>query len=360
VLKPGGVAIIRVGSKGWDYPFGPTTGTSQLTAYNSRWVLKHKDELIPLDAFLALASTTGVQLDLVNHPHCVIRMMKQRRAQLDLSLQYLPELSGSMTELGYGDEDRGLAKGGIRSVYEVSAVDYRSLIESGMLSPHESKNDLTSGRTRPESLQRAAGVWRRVAAIASVMLYAAPMTACGATRALAHIHRFNWKGAVLIGIVGTVLLPFTRKNRLSGYQVGQRVNVKGRRRGRTFRAAKIKMVRHLTADDHLEGNVESIDVKHRTLALLGTSASAAEIVSPDGATSRLEEIQPGMKVRVRGKCGSNTFVANALNIVPPSPILVEEIQGPIERVHPVIGTLQVAGITIVTDAETKIDRMDAR
>jgi hypothetical protein len=360
VLKPGGVAIIRVGSKGWDYPYGPTTGTPALTSYGSRWVLKYGDELIPLEAFLALASTNGVRLELINRPHCVIRIVKQRRARLSLGLRYLPELSGPMTELGYGDEDRGLAKGGIRSVYALSHSDYRSLIENGLLTGgaavKEPPGD-SPGRAL-KSPRAFTYAWREIPAMLSVVFYAAPLSASVTTRALAHAHRFNWKGAVLMGVLAAVLLPLMRKNRLSSYRVGQRVNIKGRLKGGSFRAAKIKMVRHLTAEDHLEGTVESVDVTHRTLSLLGTAATAAEPAPENGG--RFDEIQPGMKVRVRGTCGRKGFLARAVSVVPPSPILIEEIQGPIERVHPLIGTLQVAGVTIVTDAETKIDRMDAR
>jgi hypothetical protein len=290
----------------------------------------------------------------------VIRLVKQRRGPLSLGLRYLPELSRAMTELGYGDEDRGLSKGGIRSVYEVSETDYRSLVENGLLGRANVTHTVAAQGLRQTPAFAVRHAWRRAAAMLSVILYAAPTTACGATRALAHIHRFNWKGALLLGVLGFVLLPAMKKNRLSSYQIGQRVNVKGRRKGRSFRAAKIKMVRHLTAEDHLEGTVESVDVAHRTIALLGASASTSDLASTGGIAARLEDIEPGMKVRVRGTCGSKRFVANALSVVPPSPIVVEEIQGPIERIHPVIGTLQVAGVTIVTDAETKIDRMDAR
>jgi hypothetical protein len=40
--------------------------------------------------------------------------------------------------------------------------------------------------------------------------------------------------------------------------------------------------------------------------------------------------------------------------------VIEEIQGPIEQLEPAIGVLQVAGIMVVTDEDTKIDRPDAR
>ena len=130
--------------------------------------------------------------------------------------------------------------------------------------------------------------------------------------------------------------------------------------GRTEPSKALRFVGRRVDEDPIKPTVESVDVAHGTIALLGASVSASGLASADGITTRLEDLQPGMKVRARGRCGSKTFVANAVSVVPPSPIPVEEIQGPIERVHPVIGTLQVAGITIVTDAETKIDRMDAR
>jgi SAM-dependent methyltransferase len=329
VLKPGGVAIIRVGSKGWDYPYGPTTGTPELTAYGSRWVLKHKDELIPLDAFLALASNNGFRLEVINRPQCVLRIVKQRRARLALGLRFLPDLSGAMTELGYGDEDRGLAKGGIRSVYEVSDSDYRSLVENGLLKRHPVNGSAKTEATRKNEGSSQAAL--PFATMLNALLFAAPANASVALRALAHAHRSNWKGALLTGLLGVAFLPMMRKNRLSAYQVGQRVNVKGRRKGNSFRAAKIKMVRHLTADDHLEGAVDSVDVAHRRLDLLGTSALAAPPESSDEPAVPLEQIQPGMKVRVSGTCGSQKFTAKAISVIPPTPILVEEIQGPIGR-----------------------------
>ena len=86
----------------------------------------------------------------------------------------------------------------------------------------------------------------------------------------------------------------------------------------------------------------------------------AEVTARDDERIRLDALHPGMKVRLRGQCGDARFVATDLNVVPPSPILIEEIQGPIELIVPAVGVLQVAGIPIVTDKETKIDRINAR
>ncbi len=359
VLRPGGVAIIRVGSKGWDYPFGETAGGDQLTPYASRWVLKYENELIPLEAYLKVVSGNGVELELINRPQCVIRVTKQRSVAFTLDLRHVPELSLPMTQLGYGDEDRGLSKGGVRSVYEVPASQYQVLVERELL---EAPDIEAAKRQREvhEPKDFAARVWHRAAAAAGVIFYLAPMTACGATRTLTVMHRLNWRGVLVFGVLGLLLLPGWRKSRLSSYRVGQRVNIKGRRKGRTFRAAKIKMVHHVTADDHIEGPVESVDVARRTVEVLGIAASAEQLAAADEVSIRLEALEPGMKVRLRGKCSHGTFVATDIDVVPPSPILIEEIQGPIEVVAPALGVLQVAGIPIITDDETKIDRINAR
>ena len=361
VLRPGGEALIRVGSKGWDYPFGPVSDGPALTPYGSRWVLKHENELIPLEAYLKLISGRDFDLELVNRPHCVIRVTKHRRASLTFGLQHIPELSVQMTQLGYGDEERGLSKGGVRSVYEVPEAHYRSLVDRRVLErqtlEREADVEIETGASGHDWLIARVRQW---VATAAVMLYTAPMTACGATRALAAIHHFNWKGALLLAIVGALFMPSAKRSRLSSYKVGQRVNVKGRLKGLSFRAAKIKMIKHLTADDHLEGPVESVDLKHRTVGLLAVTTSVAESAGIDADTARLESLEPGMQVRVRGTCGKDGFVTTDISVVPPSPIVIEEIQGPIEQIEPVIGVLQVAGIMIVTDADTKIDRPDAR
>jgi SAM-dependent methyltransferase len=361
VLRPGGVALIRVGSKGWDYPFGPVSDGPALTSYGSRWVLKHESELIPLEAYLKLISGKDFDLELVNKPHCVIRITKHRHAALTFGLQHIPELSVQMTQLGYGDEERGLSKGGVRSVYEVPGAQYRALVDRRLLERQavERKADVeieTGAADHPWLIGRV----RQWLATAAVVLYTAPTTARGATRALAAIHHFNWKGALFLAIGGALFMPSAKRSRLSSYKVGQRVNVKGRLKGLSFRAAKIKMVKHVTAVDHLEGLVESVDVEHRTIGLLALTSLVAAPAALDADTARLESIEPGTQVRVRGTCGKAGFVARDISVVPPSPIVIEEIQGPIEQIEPAIGVLQVAGIMIVTDADTKIDRPDAR
>jgi len=360
VLKPGGVALIRVGSKGWEYPYGPASNVPELTTFASRWVLKHENELIPLEAFLKLTSGDSFDLVVINHPQCVIRITKHLKARLDLKLRYVPELSVPMTQLGYGDEERGLSKGGVRSVYDVTPAQYRWLTERGLLNgthEHRTEHDDQTDVSR-NSLGVVWGALQRAAAFVAVLFYTAPMTACASARTLAVMHRFHWKGAIVLGLLALVSMPAMKTGRLSGYRVGQRVNIKGRRRGRCLRAAKIKMVHHRTAEDHLEGTVDGVDPAHHTISLLGVTASA-DLPSPDTAVP-LTVLKPGTRVRVRGRCGDRDFVASGIKLVPESPILIEEIQGPIQVIAPAAGVLQVSGITIVTDDETKIDRLDAR
>ena len=210
VLRPGGLAIIRVGSKGWDYPFGETSGGDQLTPYASRWVLKHGNKLIPLESYLKVVSGHGVELELINHPQCVIRVIKQHRTAFTLGLQHVPALSLPMTRLGYGDDDRGLSKGGMRSVYEVPASQYQVLVARALLAPP----DVEAARRQREEQERktfAAQVWQRAAAAAGVIFYLAPMAACGASRTLTVMHRLNWMNVLFFGVLGLLFLPGWRK-----------------------------------------------------------------------------------------------------------------------------------------------------
>ena len=117
------------------------------------------------------------------------------------------------------------------------------------------------------------------------------------------------------------------------------------------------MVHHQTADDHLEGRVDRVDAAERSIAVLGVTASAVDLTRSD---ELLQALAPGTRVRVRGRCRERRFVASAVNIVPDSPIVTEEIQGPIESIAPLLGVLRVSGVTVIAGADTKIDRLDAR
>jgi ubiquinone/menaquinone biosynthesis C-methylase UbiE len=319
VLRPGGVALLRVGGKGWDYPFGPALDSPRLTPFAARWVLKHRDELIPLETYLELVSGGDVTFELINRPNCIVRVTKHRRCAPALGLRYLASLSLPMLQLGYGDDDRGLAKSGVRSVYEVTDVAYRMLLERGRL--------VNSGGQQQDGNREP------------VPHATAPATAPPN--------------------VGRKREARTRK-RLSSYRVGQRINVKGRRRGEIFVAAKIKMVQHPTATDHLEGPVEWVDALNRTLRLFGVTVVAPDAPASGGQDYSIDRLTPGTRARVRGNAGKGALVARAVDVVPPTPIAVEEIQGPIQAIDLADGTLRVAGVSVVVDDETKIDRIDAR
>jgi SAM-dependent methyltransferase len=381
VLRPGGVALIRIGSKGWDYPQGPVSGSAELTPFTARWVLRHEGELIPLEAYLKLASGSDFELELINRPNCVIRVVKHRRASLALGLRYVPTLSLPMRQLGYGDEDRGLAKGGVRSVYDVPDAQYRLLVERGLIeneTAHPALPPAQQGHARANFGGIVNRAWRRSLATCALFLYTASGAACGLARTVPlvraiphvrvvpiartvhHLSRFDWGSILFIGALGTWFLPQGKRKRLGSYRVGQRVNIKGRRQGRRFSASKIKMVHYEAAQDHLEGPVEWVDAADRTLGLFGITALAGDLVPDGDETNPLRELHPGATVRVHGKCSDGRFVAGGIDMVPASAIVVEEIQGPIEAINPTRGILQVAGIPVVTNRETKIDRIDAR
>jgi hypothetical protein len=293
--------------------------STRLTPFAARWILKHRNELIPLEAYLALVSGDDVTFELINRPNCIIRVTKHHPCAPALGLRYVASLSLPMLQLGYGDDGRGLAKGGIRSVYEVTDVAYRMLLERGWL---------VNDRGRPQADRPEPD--RHVTSPDAV---------------LSVMNRNN---------------AARTRRRLSGYHVGQRVNVKGRHRGEVFVAAKIKMMQHPTAADHLEGPVEVVDALNRTLRLLGVTVVASDAASSGDQGHPIGRLAPGTRARVRGRAGKGALMASAVDVVTPTPIAVEEIQGPIQAIDLADATLRVAGVSVVIDNETKIDRFDAR
>ncbi|MDZ7342953.1 MAG: class I SAM-dependent methyltransferase [candidate division KSB1 bacterium] len=141
VLKPGGVAMLHIGERRWNYPYSLIGDHRLLTPYASRFILKHGNELIPLPVYMKLFEQEEFQFDFIGGTRCTIRIRKLRPARLHLQLEFNPELSVSMQELPYRHR-MGNVRGGVRSVYEVNPEVYRALFEKGLLTREQLRTDL--------------------------------------------------------------------------------------------------------------------------------------------------------------------------------------------------------------------------
>jgi SAM-dependent methyltransferase len=136
VLAPGGRALLHIGESNWDYPHGPALRPPRLTDYLNRFVLRHRDELIPLPAYLRLFESDALEFQWLERQRCVLQISKHASAALQLDLTYDPHLSMPMCELDYPKKAGG-GKGGFRSVYEVSEDRLMTLFERGILTRSE-------------------------------------------------------------------------------------------------------------------------------------------------------------------------------------------------------------------------------
>ncbi|MDQ7051669.1 MAG: class I SAM-dependent methyltransferase [candidate division KSB1 bacterium] len=140
VLRLGGVAYLHIGQKNWDYPYSRALPQKHLTPYNSRFVLKYGDELIPLPAYLQLFEEDRFRFEFVNRPRFVLKVEKHRPGRLDLQLQWNDAYSMSMKALPYRHKS-GKIQGGFRSVYDLPEAQYRRLIERGLIRPEALRKD---------------------------------------------------------------------------------------------------------------------------------------------------------------------------------------------------------------------------
>ncbi len=131
VLKPGGIALLNLSGRGWNYPFGPASLGKKLTPYINRFVLKYKTTLVPLPVYLKLFEDSKFQFEFLNTDRCVLKITKLKSTFLDLDLEYNEDLSVSMRDFSYKNE-YGKERGGFRTVYDVHADKWDSLNEMGL------------------------------------------------------------------------------------------------------------------------------------------------------------------------------------------------------------------------------------
>jgi len=149
VLKPGGVALLQIGESDWEYPHSRICDDRLLTPYTNRFVLKHGQELIPLNKYLRLFENDTLRFRFINRPRCVLQIEKLKSARLRLQLALNPELSMPMEDLPYR-HGSGKVRGGFRSVYDIRPEFYRALFEQGRLSREHLRTDIRV----PDDLQK--------------------------------------------------------------------------------------------------------------------------------------------------------------------------------------------------------------
>jgi SAM-dependent methyltransferase len=306
VLKPGGVALLHFGSSGWKYPYSLAQDNAMLTPHNSRLVLKHGGELIPFEVFFKLFEEEGFLFELINLPAFVIRIAKQTSGKLALRLSYDPVLSMSMTELPYGDESFGKAKGGFRSVYHLDGKDYQTLFARGWLSK---ESRLTAEAAAEAFVQQA----RR----------ASEEDGYNGVASLAPPNAFQ---------------VTAKKFAVEQFQPGQRIKVKGKRKnGLLFHAVSVRPDDDNEERDTFEGRIEWIDPAMQSFGLLGFSVYAGEKFSIKGQNDRpvsFADLVPGMMLKVKGQYVEGRIIAERVKIKTTPSIIVEEIQGRAQEIDP--------------------------
>jgi SAM-dependent methyltransferase len=313
VLKPGGEALVRVGSSGWDYPHGPAREGALLTPLPARLVLKRGGDLVPLEAYLRLFAEEGFEFEFINRPACVLRIRKRAPGALALRLRFDPGLSVRMIDLPYQlkDESGRFARSGVRSVYEVGDAEYRTLRERGWLEPPARPAEPGLG----------------------------PEPAAGRPGAS----------------------PRSRTRPLSAYRVGQRVKVRGQQTGpRAIHAIKVRLNQDAEDREHLEGRLEAVDAPAKVVWVLGEPVAVDRIPgakSVEGEVVPIGALQPGALLKVKGVREGGRLVAEKIKLRPPAEVVIDEVQGPITALHPADDRFEVGGFQIRIDSDTKLDKV---
>jgi len=309
VLKPGGTALLHLSGDAWNYPYGPAQGGMLLTPFEARLVLKHGEELIPLETYFKFFSQGGFSFEFINAPHCVIKITKHRPGKIDLGLVYDAALSVPMKLLPYGSEMQGVSSSGFRSVYQTRPEVYQLLAAQGWLKKAVWTQPEREG-DEPQKALETTGSYRK-------------------------------------------------KQRLANYRPHQRVKIKGRFSKGNFQAAKIRKEFDRHAYDELEGSLEWVNVAARTCGLLGQTLLTAEkliVTNIAGQPVTMAKLRPGQFVQARGRFSEGKFVVEQLEMKETPTVHVDEIQGKIHTLNIGNGTLKVAGVTVFTHPQTKFVR----
>jgi SAM-dependent methyltransferase len=132
VLRPGGKALLHIGESNWNYPHARASDQRVLTPYTSRLILKHGDELIPLPQYFELFHGSNFEFRFAQNSRCILILSKLGAGKLDFGLMLNDELTlpGRAVPLV---NRKGEVRGGMRSVYDVRADNYRALFDRGLL-----------------------------------------------------------------------------------------------------------------------------------------------------------------------------------------------------------------------------------
>jgi len=120
VLRPGGVALLQLGEKNWDYPYGPVGEPPTLTPYRARLLLRHRDYLVPVPEYFRLFQEDRFRFTFTpNKRRCSLLIEKLTPGRLCLNLAFNADLSGPIADIPSWTEDDGGADDGYRSVYDI-------------------------------------------------------------------------------------------------------------------------------------------------------------------------------------------------------------------------------------------------
>ena len=314
VLAPGGVAFVRISGEGWDHPHCEALPEPELSGNPCRFLIRHGNEIVPLEAALALAGERGLEFEMINLPACVVRLSKRAPGPVSLGLRFDDALTLPLRTLRFREATGRVKQGGIRSVYEIDADAYRRLVELGLISD-DRREPAGATRTRggepardPEEDREQLERNRRI---------------------------------------------------LAGFEVGQRVKIRGRLgEDRTFRADKVRINEDEANREALEGPIEKIDAEAGSLEVLGLPIDLGRIErikSCEGGKYELRELVPGMHLKLKGRTSDGRFRPEKVKVIQGGPSTPQEIQAFIGAIDLAHDRFDVGHLTVAIDAATKME-----
>jgi hypothetical protein len=147
---------------------------------------------------------------------------------------------------------------------------------------------------------------------------------------------------------------------LSDLKVGERVRVEGTPQADgTVAAKEIEVVPAAREREvELEGIVESVDVAKSSLKVSGHTVitTPTTLIRRGDEVIALKDVKAGDRVHVRGKLQADGSILARIIRVAPGFLPRVVLEGIIESVDTAKNTLKVSGLTVVTDANTRIVR----
>ena len=145
----------------------------------------------------------------------------------------------------------------------------------------------------------------------------------------------------------------------SDLKVGMRVNVEGAYQPDGSLKANLIAIKTDGDADELEGAISRVDVDGHVVEIFGMHlemSAAVEIKDVDKRALGFAALQPGMRVKVKGKAGpAGRFAPQKIKVKLPTPDAMDEIESTITAIDSQAFTLTVMGFRVECDPDVEIE-----